>query len=174
MLLSPTPLKIDSPETREVVLGRLRRTAAEWRESALSPLARKMGVLGWSLFESNTGIELIARGFLWNTPAFKGSVVDTPSGSAINGRLSVLAVGVRTELEILLAVPWIVAALVLVVPISGVRWNWIRVPIAGGIALGALAVRRGFEWVVDRQWRAMYRVVTDVLQAAAQGSSTGA
>lgn len=174
MLLQPEPVRIPSPDASAIVLERLRRTAAEWRETAFLPHARAAGIAGWILRESDAGVVFVRKGWCGPfMPAFKGRVVDTQSGSVIVGELRAWALGARTMVTVWQALPWLAVILVLVVPITGVKWSWVRVPIAVAIVLAGLVLGRGLRWAVNNCWPGDVEAITEALHTAASGLHAG-
>jgi hypothetical protein len=173
MFPSLTPLEIESPDAADVILGRLRRVAADWRQSAVNAQGRKVRIRGWSLKESKAGIEFAATPF--RSICFRGKVLDTPAGSIIRGELRPWDPAARVYWVMQGVIGWAVlaaiVALVLVAPISGVLWTWVRLPIAGAIALTARALGRAFRRMNKRAWQGASLALIETLQAVAKGES---
>jgi len=171
MLPSPTPLEIESPDAANVVLERLRRVAADWRQSAVNAHGRKVGIRGWSLKESKAGIEFAAAPFV--SICFRGKVLDTPAGSTIRGEIRPWDPATRVYWIMQGVLGWAVlaavVALVLLAPISGVLWSWVRLPITGAIALTARALGRAFRRMIRNGWEGASRALIETLQAVARG-----
>ena len=170
---SPTLLDIESDDPPVVVLERLRRRAADWRESAVNERGRKMHILGWHLSEAEAGIAFgPAPG---SSIVFRGKVLPTPMGSVIRGELRVDAA--TRAAPVILPIIWgalVAMAMVIVLfdPISGVASSWIRVLVANAIGLGALAVGRGIRWMNNYVRREVSLAILETLQAVARGQSS--
>lgn len=169
---SPTSLDIESDDPPVVVLERLRRCAADWRESAVNERGRKMHILRWHLSEAEAGIAFgPARGDI----VFRGKVLPTPMGSVIRGELRVDAA--MRAAPVILPIIWgafvaMAMLIVLLVPISGVAWSWVRVLVANAIGLGALAVGRGIRRMNNYVRREVSLAILETLQAVARGQSS--
>jgi len=170
---SPTSLDIESNDPPGVVLERLRRTAADWRESAVNAQGRKMHILRWHLSESEGGIAFAPTPY--RGTVFRGKVLQTPAGSVIRGQLCFDAA--TRAAPVILPILWwfmvtMAAVIVLLAPIPGLSWSWVRVLIANAIGLGALAVGRGIRWMNNYVSRGVSLALTETLQAAARGQSS--
>jgi len=176
VFLKPTPLTIESPDAPAVVLDRLRRVGAEWRESVVNAHTPRFHILRWRFRESETGIEFAPTG-REHPPVFRGKVVDTPAGSVIRGEIWVWDPVTRFAWVIAPIVSWLVVAAVTAVVLlasTDTRWRWAGMLAAGAILLADGALERGVRRIANDARQELSFALAETLREAARGSHPGA
>ena len=143
--------------------------ANEWRESSLSPQARKAGILGWRLHVAPPG-EVVLRPRLDRRndfrPTFAGRIESSTSGSVLTGELRISAIA-RVGMTAWFGGVCLAPALALVAPIPGEPWNWLRIPFALLMLVAAGALVLAGRWLVNQGRAAPSRAIIEFLEAAA-------
>jgi hypothetical protein len=173
MLLRSEHLDITSSDPPAIVLQRLRGVTSEWRESQLTPAARRASILGWKLRESGDTFVVRARiagrnGFL---PRFVGTVEASPSGSHIVGQLRLNWFS-RIFMTVWFGAIASAALLALFGVISGVDWGGERIWMAVFMLLPAVALFSFGVWMVDRSSGPPIRAIRELLATVADNPDT--
>lgn len=152
ILLQSESLRIESSDPPALVLERLRGVTSEWRESRLTPAARRAGLIEWKLREHDGTLVIRARisgrnGFL---PRFVGTVEASARGSLIVGQLR-FNWFTRVFMTVWFCGVASAPLFALFEPIPGVAWfserillaAFMLVPAAALFSLGVLLVNYG-------------------------------
>ena len=169
MILGPERVSIPSRHAEAIVAARIRDMANEWRESSLSPQARKAGILGWRLHAASQG-EIVLRPRLDRRndfrPTFAGRIERTASGAVVTGELR-MSPFARIGMSAWFSGACLAPVLALVAPIPGEPWSWLRVPFAILMSVAAGALVWVGRWLVKQGRGAPSRAIIEFLETAA-------